>query len=1058
MTVLFADLVGFTARAESMDPEDVRSVLAPYHSHLRSELERHGGTVEKFIGDAVMALFGAPVAHEDDPERAVRAALAIRDSIAEQGRLELRIAVTTGEALINLGARPSEGEGMASGDVVNTASRLQSAAPVNGILADETTHRATSQAIVYREHEPVAAKGKAEPVPVWEVVEARARFGGDVGQAPQTPLVDRAQELEVLTGALARVRAEREPQLVTIVGVPGIGKSRLVAELFASLEREPDLITWRQGRSLPYGDGVTYWALGEMVKSQAGILETDAPEEAARKLGDEIAGLLGEGAEARSVEASLRLLVGVEQAADQTEDKRAESFFAWRRFFEELAERRPAVLVFEDLHWADENLLDFVDYLVEWASEVPLLCVCTARPELLERRPAWGGGKPNASTISLSPLSDEDTASLIGALLERAVLPAEQQSALLAHAGGNPLYAEQFARMVAERTDAGELPLPETVQGIIAARLDALSTEEKLLLQDAAVLGKVFWAGALAEMNGRGREAVEAQLHALARKEFVRRERRPSVEGESEYSFRHLLVRDVAYGQIPRAARSEKHRAAADWIASLGRADDHSELLAHHYLQALEYGRATGAVAPALEEETPLALRRAGDRALALSAFAAAGRFYRAALDLWPADDPERPYVLFHLGVARWRGEHAGVEELEQARDALLELGDVETAAEAETIVALVERGAVELTRERMEHALELVKDRPPSGSKAFVLARLTFNAAMVADERWEAYTDEALAMAEALGREDLRVLVLSAAGPALVAAGEKEAGTQALGQAIEVLDAIGSPDSVFARINLGGVLQALGDLRGSFDVQAEGRRGAERFGLTLEMWHLRSELALEDYWCGRWDKSCLNADTFLESVEAGSIAHGISEIACLYARTQMRLARDDIAGAVADGEVAVTRGRDFPVWGALEWALASHARVLLAAGKRDEAEKLVGELLENWDSHGSGTIPYTVVDLAIALVDLDRGDELRAATEAAPEAFRWYAAANAFAAGDYIAGADVYAEIGSLPDEAYARLRSGREDQVEQALAFYRSVGATRYVREGEALLAASA
>src|SRR6266540_1087052 len=315
VTVLFADLVGFTARAERLDPEAVHAFMAPYHSRLRVELERFGGTVEKFIGDAVMALFGAPVAREDDPERAVRAALAIRDWVREDKELQVRIAVNTGEALVSLNAHPEAGEGMASGDVVNTASRLQSAAPVNGILADETTHRATSQAIVYREHEPVAAKGKAEPVPVWEVVEARARFGGDVGQAPQTPLVGRAQELEVLTGALARVRAEREPQLVTIVGVPGIGKSRLVAELFASLEREPDLITWRQGRSLPYGDGVTYWALGEMVKSQAGILETDAPEEAARKLGDEIAGLLGEGAEARSVEASLRLLVGVEQAA-----------------------------------------------------------------------------------------------------------------------------------------------------------------------------------------------------------------------------------------------------------------------------------------------------------------------------------------------------------------------------------------------------------------------------------------------------------------------------------------------------------------------------------------------------------------------------------------------------------------------------------------------------------------------------------------------------------------------------------------------------------------------
>jgi len=425
VTVLFADLVGFTARAEGMDPEDVRAVLAPYHARLRTELESHGGTVEKFIGDAVMALFGAPASHEDDPERAVRAALAIRDWIVEEGELELRVAVTTGEALIHLSARPSEGEGMASGDVVNTAARLQAAAPVNGILVDETTYRATEPAIVYEEHAPVPAKGKAEPVSVWEVVEARARFGAEVA-APDTPLIGRKQERELLASALNRARSERVVQLVTLVGVPGIGKSRLVAELFQTITESPELITWRQGRSLPYGDGVTYWALGEMVKNQAGILETDTAEEAAQKLHDEVARLFTDDAEARSVEARLRLLVGIETTAEQAEDKRAESFYAWRRFFEELADKRPAVLVFEDLHWADDDLLDFIDHLVDWAADVPLLCICTARPELLDRRPAWSGGKPSASTISLSPLSDEETARLLGVLLGRAVLPAEQ--------------------------------------------------------------------------------------------------------------------------------------------------------------------------------------------------------------------------------------------------------------------------------------------------------------------------------------------------------------------------------------------------------------------------------------------------------------------------------------------------------------------------------------------------------------------------------------------------------------------------------------------------------
>ena len=457
VTVLFADLVGFTSRAESLDPEDVDAILRPYHDHLRSELERHGGTVEKFIGDAVMALFGAPTAHEDDPERAVRAALAIRDWAREEGALELRVGVTTGEALVSLGARPSEGEGMAAGDVVNTAARLQSAAGVNGILVDETTYRATRDWISYGTAEPVDAKGKAEPVAVWEATEARSRFGADVVQAG-APLVGRRRELDLLAGALGRAREERSPQLVTLVGVPGIGKSRLVYELYAQVDAEEELTNWRQGRSLPYGEGLTYWALAEMAKAQAGILETDGPQEAEAKLAEMVGDLVSDGAE--QLLESLRPLVGLARDGEPGGDRSAR-FAAWRRLFEALAERRPTVLVFEDLHWADDDLLDFVDHLVDWAVGVPLLVVCTARPELLDRRPGWGGGKPNALTLSISPLSDDDTARLLAELLERSVLSAETQASLLARAGGNPLYAEQFARLLAE-TGSDDLRVPRT--------------------------------------------------------------------------------------------------------------------------------------------------------------------------------------------------------------------------------------------------------------------------------------------------------------------------------------------------------------------------------------------------------------------------------------------------------------------------------------------------------------------------------------------------------------------------------------------------------------------
>jgi class 3 adenylate cyclase/tetratricopeptide (TPR) repeat protein len=663
VTVLFADLVGFTSRAEQMDPEDVRALLSPFYARLRAELERFGGTVEKFIGDAVMALFGAPVAHEDDPERAVRAALAIRDWAREEERVQIRLAVNTGEALVMLGARLAAGEGMAAGDVVNTAARLQAAAPVNGILVGERTFAATRAVIEFRPAAPVAAKGKKDPVPVWEALRARARFGVDVAHVARTALVDRDRELRVLRDALVRVRAERSPQLVTLVGVPGIGKSRLLYELWRIVDAEADLISWRQGRSLPYGEGASFWALAEMVKAEAGILDSDNAAEAEAKLTEMTAQVMPGTADASWVRRHLGTLTGL-GGVPAGGDRRGELFAAWRLFLEALAERRPLVLVFEDLHWADDGLLDFIDYLAGWAGEVPLLVVGAARPELLARRPGWGGGKPNAVTLSLAPLSDDDTARLIGLLLGRAALDAGQQSGLLAHAGGNPLYAEQYVQMLADRGVSQDLPVPDSIQGIIGARLDLLAPPEKRLLQDAAVIGKVFWPGAIAALgDAPGRLELEEYLHALERKQFVRRERRSSVVGETQYAFAHVLLRDVAYGQIPRAARAGKHVQVAGWIESLGRPEDHAEMLAHHYLNVLELARAADQDTADLAPRARAALQHAGNRAFALNAFAAAAGYYRAALSLWPQGAREqRAGLLRRLGTVL---HEAG--ELEQA-------------------------------------------------------------------------------------------------------------------------------------------------------------------------------------------------------------------------------------------------------------------------------------------------------------------------------------------------------------------------------------------------------
>src|SRR5437763_6849558 len=444
VTILFTDLVGPTARAEGLDPEDVRATLSAYYAQLRAELERHGGTVEKFIGDAVMAIFGAPVSHEDDPERAVRAALAIRDSIGEE--LQIRTAVNTGVALVALGARAVEGEGMVSGDVVNTAARLQSAAPVNGILVGEGTYRATRHAIEYQDAPSVEAKGKSEPVKVWEAVAARSRFGSDVEQKLRTPLVGRERERGLLADSFQRARTEQSAQLVTLVGVPGIGKSRLVAALFQIPAADEEIISWRQGRSLPYGERVSFWALGEIVKAHAGILESDDTATAEEKLAAMVEALSEDEREREWLARHTRPLVGLE-GAERTE--REEAFAAWRRLLEAAAEQRPLVLVFEDLHWADDGLLDFVDHLADWATTVPLLIVGTARPELLDRRPGWGGGKRNALTLSIGALTDDETAQLLQRLLDRAVLDADAQQAVLQCAEGNPLYAEEYAQMLA---------------------------------------------------------------------------------------------------------------------------------------------------------------------------------------------------------------------------------------------------------------------------------------------------------------------------------------------------------------------------------------------------------------------------------------------------------------------------------------------------------------------------------------------------------------------------------------------------------------------------------
>ena len=1060
VTVLFADLVGFTKRADTMDPEDVRALLSPYYERLRAELERFGGTVEKFIGDAVMALFGAPVAHEDDPERAVRAALAIGRYAGEEG-IELRIGITTGEALVRLSAKPEQGETVATGDVVNTAARLQAAAPVNGVLADETTYRATRNAIEYRAAESVEAKGKADPIPVWEALEARARFGVDVTHHARAELVGRERELSVLRDALDRARHERVPQLVTLVAVPGMGKSRLVYELSRIVDADPELITWRQGRCLAYGDGVAFWALAEVIKAQAGILERETETEAAEKLRVAVADAIDDASDARWVESHLRPLIGLESETALGRDRRGEAFAAWRRYLEALAEQRPLVLVFEDLHWADEGLLDFVDELIDWLSGVPLLIICSARPELLERRQGWGGGTLNASTVGLSPLSEKETAVLISQVLERALLPAEIQQALLERAEGNPLYAEQFAQLYLERGSAEDLPLPETLQGIVAARLDGLSPDAKAVLQDAAVIGKVFWTGALRRDE---REAAEL-LHGLERKGFLTRQRRSSVESEGEWAFAHMLLRDVAYGQIPRGERAEKHRLVAEWIDSLGRPEDHGEMLAHHWRAALELARVAGRDPGDLAEHTRLALRGAGDRAFALNAYRAADGYYEEALALWPPDDDERPDLLFRRAHAlHLAGDERREPALEEARDALIAAGNRETAGEAAAFLARAawHRGGRDEAFSHLARAEELVAAAPASAAKARVLAT-SARQRTLAGESQEGIRlgEQALELAERFELAELEAHALATIGTAKLLR-EPDAMSY-LERGLEIALAANSPEAATILINLAVGAFFGGDVRREDELFGEAYLMAERFGDLDTLRFSRGDRIWTRWALGHWDEAGRAADEFI--AECAASPHYL-EASAREIRAYLRLARGDRDGALDDYRRSLELARQIKDLQTLLPGLVQSARGLVLLGKIDEAQALAREAIELVGEHVENAFIFWMLNPVARQLGLRQ--QVRDVVVRASEG-PWKEVALAGADGDFSRAADLFAARGTPTFEAEARLcaaeelfeagqRAEGESELQKALAFYRKVGATSYIQLGEALLAASA
>ena len=642
VTVLFVDLVGFTARAEQLDPEDVRAILNPYYTRLRSEIEVFGGTVEKFIGDAVMAVFGAPVAHGDDPERAVRAALAVRDAVAQMNEaepeldLQVRLAVNTGEAIVALGANPDLGEGLVAGDVVNTASRLQTAAPTNGILVGQATHRATRGSFEYAEVEALVVKGKRTPVRAWLANSASSGPGERASSG--VPMLGRVHELAVLNRIFDGVVADRRPHLVTVVGDAGIGKTRLGVEFSDRLEREGARVL--RGRSLPYGAVTTYGTFAQHVKGFAEIFANDDAELGREKLRAAIGTLECEDAEELS--SDLALLIGLE-AGREVPDRQT-LFRAARRFVELLAADQPTVLLFEDIHWAGSGTFDLVEMLASRVRDVPLLLLALARPDLQHARPGWGGGMPAYTALSLQALDDESAAELALQLLGAEVEAAT--SRVVETAEGNPLFIEELAASVAERSPASAAPLPTTIRELISARLDALPPSERTVLLDAAVVGKLFWLGALESLDGSVGDLPEL-LDSLEARDLVRREPLSWIEGDEQYTFKHVMIREVAYATLPRTSRRELHAAVARFLEeATGDAAATATALAEHWREAGDAERA-------LEY-----IELAGDQAAVGWAKDEAAALYAQALELVPDGDPRRRQLARKHALAAAAGVH----------------------------------------------------------------------------------------------------------------------------------------------------------------------------------------------------------------------------------------------------------------------------------------------------------------------------------------------------------------------------------------------------------------
>jgi class 3 adenylate cyclase/tetratricopeptide (TPR) repeat protein len=739
VSVLFADLVGFTNLSESRDPEEVRELLSRYFDTCRRLVGLYGGTVEKFIGDAVMAVWGTPVTTEDDAERAVRTALdlvaavqALGQEIGAEG-LRARAGVMTGEAAVNLAAM---GEGMVAGDLVNTASRVQSVAEPGSVFVGDATRRATEGAVVYEAAGSFELKGKEGETPLWRASRVVSGRGGSLkSEGLEAPFVGRDRELRQIKDLFHVSAEEGRAQLVSVTGIAGIGKSRLAWEFYKYFDGIAQTVYWHRGRCLAYGEGVTYWALADMVRWRCGIAEDDVQEEALRKLQAALDEHLLDSEERRFVEPRLAQLLALGESASY---ERQDLFAAWRLFFERLADTYPTVLAFEDMQWADSSLLDFVEYLLEWSRDKPLFVITLARPELLEKRPTWGAGHRNFTAIYLEPLSEQAMQELLLGLVPG--MPTNLRDQILARAEGVPLYAVETVRMLLDRGllvddgssyevvgEVGTLEVPETLHALIAARLDGLAPEERRVLGDAAVLGKTFTPQALAALSGLDGDRLEELLAGMVRREVLGLQSDPRSPEQGQYTFLQDLLRHVAYETLPKRERREKHLAAAEHLSATLGEDEVAEVVASHLLDAYRLD-------PDVPESEPLrrqardALLRAGERAESLGAATQAHRYLEQAAEL--AEQPaEKAEDSLRAGEMAFRGGAYGParELFEQSMRLYETAGDTHGAARASSWLGVVDAslGQVDQAIQQMEEAYSLIGEDEPDADLVGLILRL---------------------------------------------------------------------------------------------------------------------------------------------------------------------------------------------------------------------------------------------------------------------------------------------------------------------------------------------